>query len=92
MKTVATQSTVEKGYVALLFAVRELVWPQRFSVDAKLQQYADRDKIYLKNVILMTVATNNCTTKRMNHIDIKFLLVGDKIKKRFISFNVRVPM
>ena len=77
-QTIVAQSTVEAEYIAMSFAVRELLWLQKICREVNLC-YRNL-LLYCDNQGAISFAGNGTVNDRTKHVDVKYMFVKDHVK------------
>lgn len=86
-QSIVAQSSLQAEYIALAFAIREALWFQKFS-DIGLLSEADFPMMIREdNRGCISVAHNDVVNDRTKHIDIKYQLVVDHVRKGNIALE-----
>ena len=79
-KSITAQSTVEAEYISMSFAVRELIWLRRMSLDTGVSTLSGL-KLYSDNEGAISLSRNDVANERTKHIEVIFHFVKDHVAK-----------
>jgi hypothetical protein len=87
-QTVMTSSTMYAEFVACYKAMGQTMWLKKFIPGLRVVDSIERPlKLYCDNEPAMLYAHNNKKTKTVNHINIRFYVVKEKIQDQTISLE-----
>lgn len=81
-KDIVDQSTVEAGFIALPFAIKETLWFKTFNTTTRVPSKTFNICIEEDNQGCISLAKDSKTTDFSKHIDVKYQLIVDKIRKK----------
>ena len=81
LQTITAQSTVEAEYVALSFAVREALWLRKLLPEIYGQDLGLPMKLHEDNMECISVAKDDVLKENNKHIDVKYQLIMEHVKK-----------
>ncbi|KAK4400630.1 hypothetical protein Sango_1169100 [Sesamum angolense] len=92
--TITASSTMEAEFVACYEATSQALWLRHFITGLKIVDSSFRPiQIFCDNSAVVFFSKNNKSGSRNKHIDIKYLLVGEKVnKKEIIIQHIRTEL
>lgn len=80
-QTIIAQSTMEAEYVSLSEAAKEAIWLKNFLVELAIPEVEARVTLYCDNQAAILISKNPKKHGKAKHIDKRFHLVRDLVKK-----------
>ena len=85
-QTLVTSSTMESEFVACFEASNHAIWLRNFVTGLRIVNGVERPlKLYCDNRAAVLYANNNRSSSKSKHIDIKFLVVKERVQNGYIS-------
>ena len=85
-KTLVTSSTMESEFVACFEASNHAIWLRNLLTGLRIVDGVERPlKLYCDNRAAILYANNNKSSSKYKHIDIKFLVVKERVQNGHIS-------
>ena len=85
-QTLVTSSTMESEFVACFEASNHAIWLRNFVTGLRIIDGVERPlKLYCDNRAAVLYANNNRSSSKSKHIDIKFLVVKERVQNGHIS-------
>ncbi|KAL1351196.1 hypothetical protein AAHE18_06G079400 [Arachis hypogaea] len=87
-QTLVASSTMEAEYVACFEASKHGIWLRNFVTELRIVDDIEKPlKIFCDNKSAVLYSNNNKSFAKSKHIDIKFLVVKEKIQEKHISIE-----
>ena len=88
-QTLVASSTMEAEFVACYEASNHAIWLHNFITKLRVVNGIERPlKLYCDNRAAVLYSNNNRSSSRSKHIDIKFLVVKERVQNGFISIEL----
>ncbi|XP_075088456.1 secreted RxLR effector protein 161-like [Nicotiana tabacum] len=87
-QTIIAASTMEAEFIACYEATSQALWLKNFISGLRIVDSISRPlRIFCDNSAAVFFSKNNKSGKRSKHIDIKYLMVRDYVKKQDVNFE-----
>ena len=87
-QTLTTSSTMAAEFVACYEASNHRIWLRNFVTGLKIMESIERPlKLYCDNKTVVLYSNNNRSSTKSKHIDIKFLVVKERVQSGQISIE-----
>ena len=86
-QSIVAQSTVEAEYIALAECTKQVLWIRQMIIELNDMDPTDTTTIHQDNQGTIQLASNAVVSSRSKHIDIRYHMIRDEIKKGTIQLS-----